>query len=115
MVTELTEGFPASKKPRFQHVGAPVFGTENITVAAFIAEIGEVGNLVFLFQDQFSAFFNRPISVLESEGLHRNLLRRNGKQEITIIRTNRNAFITGQAIEQFKHGTDLGGRFAVFD
>ena len=64
MVTELTKGFRLPK-PRFQHVGPPVFRTENITVTAFVAEISEVGNLVFLFQDQFSAFFNRPVAVLK--------------------------------------------------
>src|SRR3954469_16252892 len=112
------ESIATAVEVRFFQIGAVVLGAERVAIAAVVAVVGEVRDLIGLLQlEQFFVADGHDtairtdfhISVSES-----NFARMVG--EVGIIRTNRNAFVARDAIERDQvridflwHRTVLGG------
>jgi len=103
----LLPGFMGREEAGFDEVGTAVFGAEDVAVAAVVAEVGEVGDLVLGVEGEGSGLGGGPLVVIVSEDGNGDFTGGESEAEVGVVGADGEAFIAGEAVEEFEMGSDF--------
>ncbi len=109
MVGELLPIGSTPEEARLDHVGPAILGAEDVAVAALVAEIGEVGDLMLLGDRDGLACLRLPAAILRAQLEDGDVALGQDEREVRVVGADRQTLVTGEAVQQDQVAADLLG------